>query len=164
VAIYSYSFSLCNALAAIEHFMEKVLKIYLVYLVIIFNKSFEGMLENLLEVFLWSANLKINPKSVLYLIEKWDILDTHHFWRGTDHGKDFCRWGLASISKQSAQFFRTVPEYVLYLLVWSIGHFLHLTLLRQWLLSLANFSRSFLFSLIVSFQVMASLSYFRWDP
>jgi len=52
-------FGLCNAPATFERLMEKVLhgilhKICLVYLndVIVYNKTFTGMLENLREVFL----------------------------------------------------------------------------------------------------------------
>jgi len=63
-------FGLCNEPATFERLMEKVShgilhKICLVYLdVIVYNKTFMGMLENLLEVFLRlrGANLKINPK------------------------------------------------------------------------------------------------------
>lgn len=64
-------FGLCNAPATFERLMEQVLqkllsKICLVYLddVIIFSQSFDGMIENLREVFLRlrSANLKLNPK------------------------------------------------------------------------------------------------------
>jgi len=64
-------FGLCNAPATFERLMEKVLqgvlhKICLVYLddVIVYSKTFTGMLENLREVFLRfrKANLKINPK------------------------------------------------------------------------------------------------------
>lgn len=65
------SFGLCNAPATFERFMEKVLrdiflKICLVYFdhVIVFSRSFEGMMVNLKKIFLRlrSANLKINPK------------------------------------------------------------------------------------------------------
>jgi len=63
-------FGLCNEPATFERLMEKVLhgvlhKICLVYLdVIVYSKTFMGMLENLREVFLRlrGANLKINPK------------------------------------------------------------------------------------------------------
>lgn len=63
-------FGLCNALATFEQLMEKVLrkilnKICVVHLddMIIFSKIFEGILENLREVFLrLKANLKVNPK------------------------------------------------------------------------------------------------------
>jgi len=64
-------FSLYNAPAIFERLMEKVLyevlhKICLVYLddVILYSKTFTGMLENLREVFLRlrGANLKINLK------------------------------------------------------------------------------------------------------
>jgi len=61
-------FGFCNAPATFERLMEKVLqdilsKICLVYLddVIVFNSTFEEMMENLRKVFR-SANLKLNPK------------------------------------------------------------------------------------------------------
>jgi len=64
-------FGLCNAPATFKRLMEKVLhgvldKICLVYLddVIVYSKTFTGMLENLREIFLRlrGTNLKINPK------------------------------------------------------------------------------------------------------
>jgi len=64
-------FGLCNAPATFERLMEKVLhgvlhRICLVYLddVIVYSKTFAGMLKNLREVFLRlrGASLKINPK------------------------------------------------------------------------------------------------------
>lgn len=75
-------FGLCNALTTFERLMEKVLrgilnKICLVYLDdIIFSKTFEGMLENLREVFLCfkSANLKVNLKKCSFLARKFVTL------------------------------------------------------------------------------------------
>jgi len=73
-------FGLCNASATFERSMEKVLhkvlhKICLVYLddVIIFSKTFTGMLENLREVFLRLREeiSKLTPKNVLYLIKSY---------------------------------------------------------------------------------------------
>jgi len=62
-------FGLCNAPTTFERLMEKILhgilhKIFYLDDVIVYNKTFTGMLENLRKVFLWlrGANLKINPK------------------------------------------------------------------------------------------------------